>query len=198
MSLNCNYFFSSFFNVEDMITVMGTHAQRPFYMTNRDGEDKLFMYSPKCHAHFSAGAVTTVMTDGKAYFTVGVPPEENPAFDQTLLKHFHMTHLPETQHKRINLNFVDIFVEHDHLVHTAFTQNPAKNSHPYNPKHDIEITLETMEEFFKAEENTIFDEYKNSRRHLKYWVFFFWFSKISKKLKNPFSRQNCSILLHFP
>ena len=62
---------SGLHHVDDMITLMSTHSQRPFYMVNRENQKKLFMYSPKCHAHFMAGAVTTVLTNGKAYFTVG-------------------------------------------------------------------------------------------------------------------------------
>lgn len=63
--------FDLFKNDDDMVTYLTSHALNPFYMENRYGEKQLFMYSPKCHAHFPVGAVTTIVTDGKAYYTVG-------------------------------------------------------------------------------------------------------------------------------
>ena len=74
-------------------------------------------YSPKCHAHFKVGAVTTIVTDGKAYFTVGVPPEENPAFNSVLLQKYHLTHIDmEKEFNMHKFTYVDIFVENDPMV----------------------------------------------------------------------------------
>ena len=137
---------SSIQSTEDMLALMSSHSQRPFYMYDRNGKKKLFMYSPGCHAHFIVGAVTTIVTDGKAYFTVGIHPADNPAFDHNILQNYHWTHLGENNLDFMtDYDFVDIFVENDLMVHAAFTHNPAKNSKPYDPNHDIVSDIEEFE-----------------------------------------------------
>jgi hypothetical protein len=86
----------------------------------------------------------STVAKNKLYYS-GIHPLENPSFDTTLLENFHMTHLGENNIAKMHdYDFVDIFVENAHLVHTAFTHNPAKNSHPYNPKNDVVIEMEEM------------------------------------------------------
>ena len=158
---------SSIQSTEDMLALMSSHSQRPFYMYGRDGKKKLFMYSPGCHAHFMVGAVTTIVTDGKAYFTVGIHPAENPAFDQNILEKYHWTHLGENDLLfTAAYDFVDIFVENDPMVHAAFTHNPAPNSKPYDPSHDILSDIKEFEHYMTSETKSIFEDYTTSRRHL--------------------------------
>ena len=122
-------------------------------------------YSAKCHAHFNVGKVTTIVTDGKAYYTIGVRPEENPAFNPILKEKYHLTHL-KLKHGKFDMHkykFVDIFVEHDQAIHAAFTNNPVKSSKPYQPHKDIMRDVKDFENFIIDENNNIFEEYHESK-----------------------------------
>ena len=53
--------------------------------------------------------------------------------------------------------FVDVFVENDPAVHAAFTHNPAQDSAPYNPHHDVMASLNDFKHYIMEEDNDIFE-----------------------------------------
>lgn len=98
--------------------------------------------------------MTTILTNGAAYYTTGIHPEENPSFDPLLAEKYHLIHLEDDDLllQQAELEVVDVFVEHETMVHAAFSYNPAKDHIPYAPTHNI---LKHVKEFTTDKRNDV-------------------------------------------